>query len=80
MIERRWSFLVAHLVAEDRARADAGAVGLGHAFVEDALQEIEISLHGLVYGRSWPAFPIQNGAGTETIRREGAGANGMIGS
>jgi hypothetical protein len=56
-IERRWSFLVvssgkavgqveAHLVAEDGEGADAGAVVLLDALVEDSGEELEIGLHG----------------------------------
>ena len=36
----------AHLVAEDRPRAGAGAVGLLDALVEDPLEEVEVLLHG----------------------------------
>ncbi len=35
-----------HLMAENGARADAGAVGLRNAGVEDESQEIEIGAHG----------------------------------
>ena len=56
MIERRCSFLVvtsgkpfaqveAHLVAEHAQRADAGAVLLLGALVEDALHQVLVSVH-----------------------------------
>ena len=56
MIDLRCSFLVvssgkpcreveAHLVAEHRARAGAGAVGPVGAVVEDVREELEIGLH-----------------------------------
>src|SRR5690606_36984496 len=41
----------AHLVAEDRAGADAGAVLLLDALVEDQLEQVEIGLHGRIL---WP--------------------------
>ena len=37
----------AHLVAEHAAGAGAGAVGLLHPGVEDALEEVEVRLHDL---------------------------------
>ncbi len=37
----------AHLVAEDAAGAGPGAVALDGAVVEDALEEVEVLLHGL---------------------------------
>src|SRR5699024_3704294 len=36
----------AHLVAEDRQRAGAGAVVLAHALGADPLEEVEVGLHG----------------------------------
>jgi hypothetical protein len=35
----------AHLVAEDRKRAGAGAVGLARAVLEDVAQQLEVGLH-----------------------------------
>ncbi len=42
----------AHLVAEDGARAGAGAVALFHARVADQPEKIEILLHGEILADS----------------------------
>ena len=57
----------AHLVAEDRERAGAGAVGLLDALVEDAGEEVEVLLHD--------PKPSRRPTGLSTERRAGVSSH-----